>query len=138
MEAGADSVERRFRLMEELEAGEKNKGDPTISYGLDKPEDRDLKTWNGMIVGPMDTTFDNRFYSIVIECSAYYPKKAPSVVFTTKINLPFVNQQNGVVNNSFSYIKNWNESHNLQGILSTIKKEMINNKRLQQPPEGDY
>ena len=138
MEAGADSVMRRFRLMEELDAGEKNKGDPTISYGLDKPDDRDLRTWNGMIVGPMDTTFDNRFYSIRITCGDYYPKKPPTVQFATKINLPFVNQQNGLVMNTFSYIKNWQESCNIQGILTSLKKEMINNKKLQQPPEGEY
>ena len=135
-----DPVERRFRLMEELDFAEKNKGDPTLSYGLDKPDDRDLKEWNAMIVGPMDTNFDCRFYSIKITTGDNYPKVAPAVNFGTKINLPFVNQGNGRVEPSkFAYLKNWTEKqHNLQGLLVTQKKEMMNNKKLPQPPEGEY
>ena len=83
---GCDSVLRRFRLMEELEAGEKDKGDPTISYGLADPDDRELKTWTGSVIGPMNTSFDNRFYSMVITCGDNYPKEPPTVKFCTKIN----------------------------------------------------
>jgi len=46
--------------MEELESGEKNKGDPTLSYGLVDSDDRDLKTWNACIIGPMDVSILNR------------------------------------------------------------------------------
>jgi len=56
----ADPILRRFRLMEELESGEKNKGDPTLSYGLVDSDDRDLKTWNACIIGPMDVSILNR------------------------------------------------------------------------------
>lgn len=136
----ADPVMRRFRLMDELEQGEKNKGDPTISYGLVNADDRDLKSWNGCIIGPMDTNFDNRFYSIVITCGDHYPKQPPHVRFNTKINLPFVDQMNGNVNpNNWSYLKNWHsENSNIQGVLTQLKQEMKNNKKLQQPPEGEY
>lgn len=77
MEGSTEAVERRFFLMEELDQGEKNKGDPTLSYGLEHNDDMTLTNWNGMIVGPMDTTFDNRFYSILIKCGPGYPKAAP-------------------------------------------------------------
>lgn len=135
----ADPVMRRFRLMDELEQGEKNKGDPTLSYGLDNPDDRDLKVWNGCIIGPMDTNFDNKFYSIVIICGDYYPKAAPIIRFSNRINLPFVDQTNGNISpNNWSYLKNWSENSNLQGALAQLKQEMKNNKKLQQPPEGEY
>merc|ERR1711976_942406 len=105
--------------MEELDAGEKNKGDPTLSYGLDDPDDRDLRKWNGMIVGPMDTNFDNRLYCIEIICDDHYPKVPPKVKFNTKVNLPFVNQANGAVEaNKWGYLKSWDANQcNLQGVL---------------------
>lgn len=43
---------RNFKLLEELERGEKGHGDPSISLGLANPDDILLSDWNGSIFGP--------------------------------------------------------------------------------------
>ena len=59
-------VVRRFRLIEELEKGEKNQ-DANFSYGLVDSDDRSLTEWRAMIVGPAYTTFE-RLYSLLVTC----------------------------------------------------------------------
>ncbi|KAN0050247.1 hypothetical protein ACTA71_003359 [Dictyostelium dimigraforme] len=133
------TIPRNFVLLEELESGEKSTGDGTVSYGLESPDDILLSSWIGTIIGPQNSPFDNRFYSVKLYCDKDYPNKPPTVKFTTKINMGCVNQQNGVVDaKSLPILTNWNSKNRIQNILAELRREMASssNKKLVQPPEG--
>lgn len=74
-------VPRRFYLMDELEAGEKGLHDGTITWGLASSDDMSLTTWNGTILGPAKTPFQNRMYELEIICGEDYPEKPPQIKY---------------------------------------------------------
>ncbi|KAK3618240.1 E2 ubiquitin-conjugating protein mms2 [Elasticomyces elasticus] len=132
-------VPRNFRLLEELEKGEKGLGAEACSYGLDEGDDLLMTNWNGTILGPPHSVHENRIYSLKIHCGAEYPDKPPEVTFISKVNLPCVDPRNGRVDLSrLPSIATWKRDFTMETILIEIRRFMAaaNNKKLPQPPEG--
>lgn len=131
------TVPRNFRLLEELEAGEKAKDLPAnISFGLMDPSDSSLSTWCGSILGMPGTRFDGRMVTVKLYCGDNYPNVPPTVTFISRVNLPFVQNDGSINVNHFPLLKNWKPSTTILVILLEISKEMTKHGNLQQPPEG--
>jgi ubiquitin-conjugating enzyme E2 variant len=132
-------IPRNFRLLEELEKGEKGIGDGSCSYGLEDGDDILMSQWNGTIIGPGHTVHENRIYSLKIVCGETYPDQPPQVQFISRVNLPFVNQSDGKVDpNKIAVLGHWSRNSSLETILVEIRREMasFNNRKLPQPSEG--
>jgi ubiquitin-conjugating enzyme E2 variant len=132
-------VPRNFRLLEELEKGEKGIGDGSCSYGLDNSDDIMMSHWNGTIIGPGHTVHENRIYSLRIYCGESYPDKPPTVNFLSRVNLPFVSQVDGKIDpQKLPVLQHWTRERSLETVLVEIRREMasMNNRKLPQPPEG--
>ncbi|KAG6517024.1 hypothetical protein ZIOFF_020401 [Zingiber officinale] len=132
-------VPRNFRLLEELERGEKGIGDGTVSYGMDDGDDIYMRSWTGTIIGPHNTVHEGRIYQLKLFCDKDYPEKPPSVRFHSRVNMTCVNPDTGVVDpRKFAVLGNWQRDYTMEYILTQLKKEMAtsHNRKLVQPPEG--
>ncbi|XBW34959.1 hypothetical protein QEN19_000523 [Hanseniaspora menglaensis] len=132
------AIPRSFRLLEELEKGEKG-GSQACSYGLSNGDDVSMTNWNGTILGAPNSVHANRIYSVEIICGPKYPDEPPLIKFVSKINLQCVDQKTGdVIVDKFTIMNNWKRSTTIEDCLMELRKEMITpaNKTLAQPNEG--
>ncbi|KAG1770249.1 hypothetical protein CY34DRAFT_797373 [Suillus luteus UH-Slu-Lm8-n1] len=135
----AARIPRNFRLLEELEKGEKGIGDGSCSYGLMDSDDIMMSNWNGTILGPGHTVHENRIYSLKIHCGDDYPERPPTVHFLSRVNLPFVSPVDGKIDPMrLNVLSQWGRDSSIETILVGIRREMAtaNNRKLLQPPEG--
>ncbi|KAH9947020.1 UBC-like protein [Amylocystis lapponica] len=147
-------IPRNFRLLEELEKGEKGIGDGSCSYGLEDGDDIMMSHWNGTIIGPghvsppsrralsrsrvsqrtahqwlsatlPQTVHENRIYSLKITCGEQYPDSPPFVQFVSRVNLPFVSQIDGKVDaNRLAVLTHWSRASSIETVLVEIRREM--------------
>lgn len=133
-------VPRNFRLLAELEKGEKADGAMNhVSYGLNDPEEDSMMCyWNGTILGPNNTAFEGRIYSLAITCDESYPEKPPVIKFRTRVNLPCVGQDGSVDQRGIGVMAHWKREHTIEDCLHGIFKVMADPscRKLQQPPES--
>lgn len=134
-------VPRNFRLLEELEKGEKGFGDAAMSYGLADPADQTLTHWNATIFGPpfvriiscfsvyfneffcVKTSHENRIYFLNLTCGPKYPDEPPVVKFVSRANLTFVHPSTGTVQPShLRCLSNWDRNTTMEHILIEIRK----------------
>jgi len=129
---------RSFRLLEELEAGQKGVGDGTISWGLENEDDIDLTHWTGMIIGPPRTNFENRMYSLKFVCGPDYPEKPPTCKFTTRINMTCATPNGSLEPRHVPVLAHWKRDYTIKTILQELRRQMLlkDNIKLTQPPEG--
>lgn len=124
-------IPRNFKLLEELEKGEKGLGDENVSYGLVNQDDIMMNQWQGTIIGPLDTNFQGYIYSLTIEVGPNYPNEPPSFKFERdpEVRFPLMSSKivtkEGIVDPGvLEELRHWKPEYSLETILFALYNKM--------------
>lgn len=122
---------RNFRLLEELEKGEKGLGNGNVSYGLVDQGDTKLVSWHATIIGPVGTKYQGNIYPLEITVGPKYPARPPQFRFVRlpDVRLPLTNglvdSSTGNVNPSnLSELVYWKPEYTIETVLMALYKQM--------------
>jgi ubiquitin-conjugating enzyme E2 variant len=97
-----------------------------------------MVNWNGTIIGPNNTPFEGRIYSLQIECGESYPDRPPTLKFRTRVALSCVSKDTGKVEpRGLPILTNWRRSNTIEDCLNGLYTLMQHpsSRRTAQPPE---
>ncbi|KAJ5192300.1 hypothetical protein N7449_008442 [Penicillium cf. viridicatum] len=108
------------RLRKELKASIKEPENETYLY-LRPVEEDDLLLWEAVLKGPDDTPYESGLWRLSIAIPPEYPKKPPTIHFTTKIIHPNIDFEKGTI--CFSLLDDdWSPAMTLETTLKALQR----------------
>ncbi|UJR31738.1 hypothetical protein I4U23_019218 [Adineta vaga] len=83
------------------------------------PVDDDMRVWNALIDGPVDTCFEDGLFTLRMEFTDNYPLTPPIVRFTCKMFHPNVYADGSICLDILQ--RNWSPTYDVCAILTSIR-----------------
>ncbi|MEN2498999.1 MAG: Ubiquitin-conjugating enzyme E2 B [Marteilia pararefringens] len=83
------------------------------------PRDDNILQWQGYIIGPQNTPFEDGTFKLTMNFSEEYPNKPPVVKFITPMFHPNIYEDGAICLDILT--KNWNSTYHISTILLSIQ-----------------